>query len=349
MVLLLLSCGRAADDRQETTTSSPPAGSTSKVTLGALAFDLADDATDAIHDDANGTGIDLLGDGASNFTRTKTCTASGGRAVVDITFSGTSDRTVKRARISASLTITAMGKETRTWIPPANLALACTASGTSAKINWQDQALTDGLVTQISVDKTRAFSRSVTTPKKSFRTSNSVSIKGTRTVTWSGATDGSAAVRDKKIVVAVTRNGSRVEQDGSKSAVQTAVTTLADAPLTVSVERNPGDAGGDRTLKKKTIKSGTLSSTQVDGTVIQTTFDSVVYDFSSTNDDKCQPLSGKMIGKVFAPGVTVAAKTFVITFGDTTVDSGTSIAFDGGTAEDYPDYNAKGCDLESET
>ncbi|MBM4253538.1 MAG: hypothetical protein FJ146_16340 [Deltaproteobacteria bacterium] len=344
-LLLLISCGRATEERKETTTGTASTGTPSNVTVGTLAFELADDATDAINDDASGSGIDLLGADARSFTRAKNCVAADGKAVVAVTFAGTSERTVKRANITATLTITASGKETRTWMPPAGQTLACNAAGTAAKITWQDQSLTTGLVTQVSVDKSRVFTRSVRTPRRALQTASNVSIKGTRTITWSAVTDATAIVRNKSIAVAVTRSGSRTGEDGAKATLQSEVKTLTDAPLLVRVERSLAD----RSLIQKTIKSGTLSSTQSDGSTVQTTFDSLVYDFSATNEDRCQPVSGKMIGKVFAAGASTPGKTFVITFGDNSVDSGTSVAFDGGAAEDYPEYNAKGCDLEAET
>ncbi len=342
---MLVSCGQAAKERKDTATSSSGTTGSDNVTVGNLAFSIADDATDAIYDDTDAGGTSLIGLDTKTYSRTKACTTNGDSAIVKITFSGASERSVKRARVTAALTITASGSETRTWVPPSGKTVTCNAASTAARIPWQDQDSISGLVTQISVDKSRVVTRSVTTLKKTFQTSNTTAIKGTRTVTWSVTTDASSIIRDKKIVTAVTRSGTRVEQDGSKSTIQTEVKSLAEAPLIVRVER----ALSDRLLTKKTIKSGTLASTQADGSVVQTSFDTLVYDFSSTNDDRCQPISGKMIGKFIPAGASAATKTFIITFGDTSVDSGTSIAYDGGTAEDYPDYNAKGCDLEAES
>jgi len=133
----------------------------------------------------------------------------------------------------------------------------------------------------------------------------------------------------------------RTRDSGGDENLTATVATKDGAPLAIVVERDASTASA----KKKTISSGTIVVTRSDGPRVETTFEGVIFDFGASA--VCQPTAGKITGLVFAKDATAASATFVISFGATT-DSGISIAHDGGAAEDYPDYNSKGCDLEDE-
>ena len=346
--LSLIGCGKNKDDRNKDadkviSTEAPTADNSS---AGAVAFNQVDEATDAIQDDSNVAGIVLAASGDRDITRSKSCTAgTDGTATVVITFSGSGSKTIAKAKMSATVTMSATGTETRLWTPPAGETLECNTAQNAAKINWNREALVTGLKTAIAVDKARNITKSITTSKRSFTATDNATIKGTRTVTWASVTSSTALVRTKTIESNVVRTKTSTDKEGKTTTLSSTISTKPDAPLSVTVDRSITD----KTLTSKSINAGTLVSIETDGTRTESTFTSVVYDMTAANENKCQPVSGSISGKIFAGDATTPSKIFTIKFGDATVDSGVSVSYDEGTAEDYPDYNAKGCDLETET
>lgn len=342
-------------------TTSTSSSSVDSETAGQTGFSAVDDVTDAITDDASAsvTASELAmlqpdpraASTDTDITVSRSCSAatdSSGSVTVTRTMSGSGTKTVTRPKFTMSMAMTASGTETRKWTPPTGQTLSCNASSSTVKFNWLSDAVVNGLKLDITVDKARDYTktRTVTATNKSVSTVDKVTVKGTRSVTWATATASSTSntARKKTITNSVTRSRTFTNTAGTTTTIDTTVATKTDAPLVVTVERKTSDG----TLVTKTITSGTVVSTLSDGAKVETAFADLVYDFSSTNENVCLPTSGKVTGSVYAKDATTASKTFVITFGAST-DSGVSISYDSGTAEDYPDYNSKGCDLQRES
>ncbi|MEK7689613.1 MAG: hypothetical protein AAB425_01185, partial [Bdellovibrionota bacterium] len=197
-----------------------------------------------------------------------------------------------------------------------------------------------------TINGTRTHSRTMTVTASGSQTpsTSTATIAGTRTVTWAKSTGtvSTTITRTKTHTGSVTRTKSFTKKDGSTGSLNHTHAVTATAPIVISVARNATSGA----LITKTIVSGTMVSTNnTDSSHVDSAYTNVVFDFASS--DVCLPTSGTIAGSVFASGETTASKTYVITFGATT-DSGVSIAYDGGTAEDYPDYEFKGCELERE-
>lgn len=97
--------------------------------------------------------------------------------------------------------------------------------------------------------------------------------------------------------------------EGESSTELTSL-TLPDAPLKIKIERQK-ETGA---LKSKTIETGTTRTTRADASIVELTYESVVF----AEGDSCYPSSGKIRGKVTPAASTGQnVETFEIDFSST--------------------------------
>jgi hypothetical protein len=331
---------------------SPSGSETQSAVSGGMSVTVA---TDSLAEGGSATSglveaSQILGD--REFTTTKNCSAVNGAATVVITRSGTGSKTVTRKKFSMTHSITAGGTETRVWTPPSGQSLSCVSSAKGAAIEWNSNSIVNGLTMTSTVSKTHHvdITRTPTAGGTSTTLKNYTDISGSRTTTWSApsttpAPSGSI-MRDKSIKISnTTMTSLQTQKDGSELTSKITVSTDSASPLAVTVQRS---SSSPYALQQKTVKSGTITVTHSDGALVKSTFANLVYDLTSSNSEKCVPVSGSISGAVFSNSTaTAASKTFVLTFGVSTSSTGATIAYDGGTSEDY-DYSDSGCDIERE-
>ncbi|MEK6706474.1 MAG: hypothetical protein AABZ06_11875 [Bdellovibrionota bacterium] len=335
-------CGNKSEEAIDTETTSQ------------AAFSSVEDATEAITDDASSTmtaqALAQIEPASTSVTITRACSKSGDVVTVARTFSGSGSVSITRPRMSMTIDMSGTGTDTRQWTPPSGQTISCSSSTGTVRFNWLDDAIINGMQLGITIDRSRSSTKTLTVAGKTKTVTDNATIQGTRAVTWATNTASSSSIlsRTKTISWSVTRSKTFTKNSGDQSTFQATVATKSDAPIVVTVERLKSDGS----LQKKTISSGTIISTMADGMRVEASFSNLIFDY--TGENICLPASGQIDGSIYAKDATTASKTFVIQFGSTisasvTSSSGVTISYDGGTAEDYSEYNAKGCDLERES
>lgn len=345
--VVMLSLSACAEKRDSTSGTSEV-----NATTNSIAADSLQEAVDAVADDS-ATSTSILSDDTyapKSVVATHACTASGspgGGVTVAVTYAGTQTQTLIRTRLSYSNTTVESGTLTRIWAAPAGQTLSCNGAATHVRLDWTSDAAVSGMVTTQQVNRVRSATRVVTkilSGSVSTKTNNFAAV-GTRSVYWAtgSGVSGSNVTRTKTITSAVARTATVTSLSDVNIDLVTTVTTSSTDPMVVDVVRsitNPWP------LVSKTIKSGTLIATRVGTDRTESTMSNVVFDM--TSDTPCLPTSGSVAVKYFALDTdTEANSTYTIKFGSTT-DSGVSITPEGGSETDFPEYNAKGCDLEKE-
>lgn len=343
--LMTSACSKKSDD------GSTASGATAAEIQIASTQSAADEATDAIAESGSSSGYLLSVATEQEYspqavTVSKTCTTSGNNASVAMSFSGSENLSFQKSIVTVSVDIVKAGTETRLW-SPASGSLGCT-NGTHAAINWT--SLSTGLTLSVTLDRSINRSKTIQIARASgtvTRTaSDNVIVNGQRTVTFAApVTSGANKSITKTIVSSVTRQKTFTRTNGVAATTTSTVAVESGSPLNVTVLRN-GTTGA---LVTKTINSGTVKVTETDGTLNSCEFLNVVYDFANSNTTKCLPTSGTITCSRYASASdSTVQSTVELKFGQAT-SSSVSISVDGATAEDYSDYNTRGCDLESAT
>jgi len=333
------SCGGNSKETQSQTVSAL----TDQENAAAAAFSVVDEATDALAVDTYGsTNLELIKPLAVDITRA--CSKNNTTGVVTVTreLTGSRNDETTNGKVSKSFSLVVSGKETRTWTPNSGGSIACEQN--KGKVDWSVTSDLNGMVVEATIDRSRASTKTLTTPKKQFQSKSSFAVTGSRTITFgSTVSSGSTFTREKTIVSSVSRTKT-FQKNGTDAQYFAKIATKSDDPLKVSVTRSTST----KILKEKKIKSGTLIATDAnDGSHVDLTYADVLYSFDA-NTEPCMPKSGQITGKVFAKDATAASSAFTIKFGATT-DSTVSITFEGKDELDYPEFESKGCELESET
>lgn len=362
---LMFACGGSSSAPESTT---PVTVSADNITnSGTISIDSVTDSLSegtaasatALTDQARSTD---LATGDADITVSRTCTANkpaAGNAEVVWTRSGTGTITKTHGRWSVVSTITASGSETRDWVAPSGQTVGCASATSGVYVNWSNANLVNGLKLTATVDRSHSLSSTWTNSRTSATKtrSHSNATKGTRTVTWSTPSTVSASgtttvTMNKSVVLDHATTATTTKLDGTSVTRSAKVSTDEAAPLTVSIARS-GTTASSVSLQSKTISSGTIISTDTTdnsagGIVTKLQLSDLKYDLSASNANKCVPVSGTIKGEVFENATsTTSLKTFTITFGDTSVDSQISIAYDKSDAEEY-EYSYTGCDLARE-
>ncbi|MCX6124746.1 MAG: hypothetical protein NTV34_08355, partial [Proteobacteria bacterium] len=360
-IILTSSCGSKSSPQA---TAAATVSSDAVSNSGSLSIDSTTDAlsegstagTSGLVDSPGGQSD--LTNADSDITITKTCTAnlpSAGNVQVLWTRSGSGSVTKTFARATLVSTLSGSGTETRSWSAPTGKTLACNSASSGVRVNWSDDTVVKGLVLKADVSRTHKMSHVWTRTKTGVSTTlvHENTTTGTRTVTWETPTVGTASgtvtiTMTKSVVLDHKTSVTRTPKDGgTATTVSAKVITDSTAPLSVTVVRS-GTSAATSTIQSKTVKSGTVVSTDdTSGYITKSKFADVKYDLSSTNTTKCIPVSGTISGEVYESATaTTALKKYIITFGvtDSSTDSGITIAYDGTPAEEYT-YSYQACDL----
>lgn len=308
-----------------------------------------DEAADAITESGTSSNFQPMAGNLSPLTLTasKTCTNSGADASVAISFSGSDQLTFSKtylgATINVTIDVTKTGTETRLWSP-------AQCSGDHANINWLSGGAGANLTLNVTLDRTINRNKTIAVTKASGEVVNrtatdNVVVTGTRTITWGAPVVSSTNVsRTKTITSSVNRAVSYTKANGTSGSLTTTTTVEAGTPLSVEVVRDNTSGA----LVSKTVASGTVKVTLTDGSYTSCVYANVKYEFGS-NTNKCLPTSGTITcSKYDGSTATTASSSTLISFGQSTTST-VSISTDGSAAEDFSDYNARGCDLESAT
>jgi len=324
---LLISCG-------DTSTSTTDIGNV-------LAADTISEVSDSIADDSSTTSL-LQEFKPQAFSVSGNCSATDGVVTVSRTFSGSQTLELETTKLEISSAVTETGTLSRVWDHPTE-TLAC--SGSKASVNFANDTVVNGLTVTQTVDRERSATRTIThkTTGISKTKTNSSTVEGTRTVIWAtGSGEASGVVtRLKSITSNIDRTATITKKDETNETFTVNVATKEGSPLSVEVLRS---ATSPYAATQKTIKSGVVVSTKTGSQKIESSFDDVVYDVDGSNP--CLPTSGSITVSTFIPETaTTASSVYTITFGEDT-DSTVAISKDGATAEDFAEFDAKGCDLE---
>ena len=348
LTVSLASCGSKSS-------SDSASSSISNATADSAGTTVADQTTQALAENPTSS-ANLVAD--SDITVTRACTSNTpatGDVEVVWNRSGTGTKTVTRGKWTIVHTMTASGTETRDWVPPTGQTISCTAKS-YAGINWSNTSLVNGLkLTSTITNRIHNMSVSRTNSKTNATSTvtHNNTTNGTRSVTWSNptvtaGTSTTTITLTKSITLNTTTTSTSTAVSGTDVTTTATVATDSSAPLSITVTRSGTTASGT-TIQSKSVDSGTIIHTDAAGIVTKSAFAKVVYDLSSTSSNKCIPTGGTITGSIYASATaTTATKTFVINFNDTTVDSGISISYDGGSAQDY-NYSNEGCDLAHES
>jgi hypothetical protein len=356
LVGLFWGCGKNSSDAADALNGFLK-DSTGDITQDAAALaenqsDTMDELASSLNESGSGGAASSLALSAPSKTKnsgnvTRACTENdpeAGKVTVVLTYiAGQKDSSEKRGRLPNSgnavkSDLSGTGTLTRVWTPQSPADAVCT-NGAHFKFkgagkNGADLNSTSLLETE---DRTRVMS--VSKGGKTL-TGRTMKTAGTRQVNFSTTTD-TEFTYQKEIDNNITRTITLKKPNGTTVERIKSVTT--PTKLTVKVKRNA--TSGE--LEKKVITAGTIQSVvSAENTKVTTTFTDLTYDFKSTNDNACTPVSGKIAGSTFKADALV--KSYEIDFGadTTTYPSGISIKLGDAAAEDCPTCVAAKCDFE---
>lgn len=278
---------------------------------------------------------------------TRTCVADTDTGIVTVTMTydkTKTDSATKAGKVStlAKVTsnVTAEGTLKRVWTLPAarKTAAICTPS---AHFRFKDKGTSGTAVADVNLVETenRTRTMSVTKAGKTL-TGRTMKTEGTRSVAFAAATDASYTYL-KTITTDVTRTMTITKPSGG--TVERIKKMSMPTPLTVQVTRDA--TSGE--LTSKLITQGQIKAeVTADTVVVTTTFNNVKYDFATTNDNKCTPVSGTISGETQKAGQTVKAYTIDFGADSATYPSGISMKLGDAAAEDCPTCVVAKCDMD---
>jgi hypothetical protein len=136
-----------------------------------------EEVADSISDGSTGQTTSMLNTAltsvnplTNDFTLTRACTASGGVATVNVTFSGSKSLSLSGPNFTIANEVTVSGTRQRVWTPPAGQTVECTVNGYFASIPWTNDTVMNGLSLTDTFNRTRNVTRTFT--KKADNTTN---------------------------------------------------------------------------------------------------------------------------------------------------------------------------------
>lgn len=303
-----------------------------------------DDAVDAATDDVAGAVSNLsltfgglsLTDAALNLAaeqRQRKCEKqTDGSALVTVEISGQWDKDVKRPKVSISYHQSGTETYTNRWTKTGG-TVECNAAGLAARVDWSQP---DGLSLVSERTRHREQSMEMTAKNGTSRKRSAVyDVTGKRTTSWSHLDVAGAVGLRAEVSGDIKRKATVAKMDGSKIAMESQVATKSGSPLAIETVR-------DKTTHdwvSRTIKSGTVVTTQTKDSRMESTFSGVTI----TPDGGCMPVSGAITGSIFRlngdTAETKASRTFTVTF----EDGQATIKYDNG---DQAAYEPDRCRLE---
>lgn len=269
--------------------------------------------------------------GTKNKVFTRECEEDGDTAVVTISreFSRTREITNKVREISMSMSGT--NDLTRTWSSDEG-AVKCHSNGKHIDVAMNDM---EGMILDVDFKREGTRTATFTNVRKGITVERyfKFTATGKRHIEWTDvSTEGDNTTLSTTNTSEVDRSTVAKNKDGEERTMEMSVDIGKEDPLVVDTVRD----SSSRDIVSRTIKSGTITSTNKDKGKLEIEFDTVVY----TPDSGCLADSGSISGKVFKPEADEATMTFEITFSN----GSAKIEYSDGTSADY---TPEGCDLEN--
>lgn len=124
---------------------------------------------------------------------------------------------------------------------------------------------------------------------------------------------GSSFIISRSSAWTLTKTNSARTSEGETSAESTS-STVESSPLKIKITR----ARGSGAITNKTIESGKVKTSRADGSIVEVSFESLVF----TESDSCYPSKGKVRGTVTpAPSSGQSPDTFEIDFSNSTSET----------------------------
>jgi len=338
-LITLLGCGQA-DDGEGTFANGRLVSDSALVVEGAGAT--IDDALEALAEEG-ATSVSLMtlthdGEPADHHHHaTRSCTVEGQSAVVLVEGEMNKSFSKENRRVSMAWAMSGQTSERRVWsrsVEDAAVAVACSESGKTAKIDWDDVA---GLTLDLTFNRSRSRESTMTRLRDGAVTtrSRSFSASGTHQVAWSAqqsGDDGSTITREKVITSSATRSVSALNKQGKATDLKLMVVTKDGSPLTVAVVRS-----GDQKLVSKTIRSGVIVTSREGDGRMEMTYTDLKVDYTSGS---CKLASGSVDLAVYGEGASAPTKTYKLAF---TADD---VSFVDVSTGETSDMDLPGCDPE---
>jgi hypothetical protein len=312
--------------------------------------DLMDDLASAINETGSGgssASLALANDATVSGNKSRTCVENSpenGKVTVTVSYiAGKKDTSERKGRLGANAAsvnaeVSGEGTLTRVWTPVNPTDAKCTSKN---HFKFKDDGKTGSALKDLQMTATESRTRTMSVTKSGKKlTGRKMQANGTRTVVFKETTE-TGYTYEKEVDSSVSRTITMDKPDGS--TVERVKTITTPSKLIVRVKRS---SIGE--LESKVITAGKVeSSLSAEDIKVTTEFDSLTYNFTSSNDNTCTPVSGKLTGETYKAGVQV--KAYVIDYGAADTDkfpSGISIALDGSDAIDCPTCVVAKCDFE---
>ncbi|NBO37446.1 hypothetical protein EBU99_02555 [bacterium] len=258
---------------------------------------------------------------AGSANTSTTCVGGGTHAEVSFQKSSTSSNAFKKASRKSEVTIDR--KVSLIWDSP-NGGLSCVDDNLKKSVR-----LLGGAIEQRKGQVSRNIVRSTTSGgrKKNEYTSASMSSEGLWTTNYNSIEISAESVLISKTLVWKVKKSNAIRTTEGESLEETASQTVDNMPIQMTLERSRDALAS---IKTRTIKSGTTRTTRKDQSVVETSFDNVVF----SGQDSCFPSSGKLSGRVTpAPGSGQLEESFEVDFSASTNDIPEIVFADGERVE----------------
>lgn len=229
-------------------------------------------------------------------TVTARCAAdTGNGALVNVAIKGSDARTMIHRGYESKLTAEIDETKSLIWVQ-AGRTIPCDQDQSGVAVNW---ATADGLTLDVALGGKRTTAITRTGPRGTFKRQGQFAQSGSRHVSWvvdEARSDASTILLKKTVTSRIDRSFTTAPTgtDGSVS-LATLIEVSAAKPMVVAVERDRET----QAWRSKTIESGTVVSSQAEGSRLESTYSNLKF----TIDSGCAPESGAVIGAIYGSSV----------------------------------------------
>lgn len=332
---LMTSCGKKSEDDSSNPVSMTDIANDPSLTATVTNESIGEAISAGFDQGATTAGLALSGL-SLNGTTTKTCAVDGRKAVVSISseINSSDTKTVAEGRATMAKTTTGKSSTTRTWSRTDNVAVACDASNTNARVDLKSPT---NLMLEVAFTRERNSSRTLTSARGQKQRGSSFNASGVRTVTWLApetAETSTSYFRMKSVVSQVSRASSVTNKDGETKDMSLMMNVGADSPLRIEVERAKT---GDAVLSKRFASGKTVSTKDSSEGTIETTFSNLKINIVS---GVCTPVSGGAT-IVFKDSAGTAIKTYTMT-----AAGADNVSLRDSSGVEVEDFALDSCDVE---
>lgn len=214
-----------------------------------------------------------------------------GGVSVAISIIGEDKRSESDGVFESAFSVSRDESTTVNWRQP-NKVLGCTDDASAIKLDW---TAADGLALDAQIQQKRSTEMTRQGPRGVFSRNVQFELTGERHATF--AQDSANAPADglliKKTVTSKVDKTITTTRHNAPDTVTltTHIEVSADAPVIVAIERDKDGVA----WRTKTVESGTVVSTQVEGSRLEATYSNLKF----SADAGCAPVSGAVSGAIF--------------------------------------------------